>query len=95
MNIETASAIELTTFISTFINEKELDKSDFIVKHPFYGKTEMPFSVVKDALTTTEQNTDFLRQAAIAIHSLDINNASKEKFREFFQTASETLIKYV
>ena len=95
MNIETASAIELTTFISNFINEKELDKSDFNVEHPIYGKTEMPFSVVKDALTTPEQNIDFLRQAAMAIHSLDFENASKERFREFFQTASEALIEYI
>jgi hypothetical protein len=66
-----------------------------MVKHPFYGQTDMPFSVVKDALTTTEQNTNFIRQAAIAISAMDFNNAPKEKFRAFFQDVANELIKAV
>ena len=94
MNLNTANAKEVTTFIANFIDEKELDKSDFIVKHPFYGETEMPFSVVEDGLTTTEQNLNFLRSVATAISSLDFKNASKEKFREFFQMVADEMIKF-
>jgi hypothetical protein len=95
MNLNTAPINQVIIFIKKFIKEKDLDKSDFIVESEHYGKTEMPFRVVKEALTTPKQNHDFIRQAAMAMSSLDFNNAPKEKFREFFQQVSNELIKVI
>ena len=95
MNLQTANAKQVTSFISEFLKNKELDKSSFSVQHPFYGQTDMPFSVVKDALTTTDQNLNFLRESAIIMSSLDFQNASTEKFRVFFQKVASTLISAV
>jgi hypothetical protein len=92
MNIKTATVTQLTQFMTKFFDEKELDRASFPVKHPFYGETEMPFSVLVDALTDERQDLSFLRETATIISMFDFNNEPKEKFNEFFGKVASALM---
>jgi hypothetical protein len=95
MNLITSPIEDVINFTEKFLSEKDLDRTSFDVKHSFYGKTEMPFKVIQNALTDKRQSEIFLRESAQAISLLDFNNVSKEEFRKFFQILADQLIECV
>ena len=85
------TALEATTFMSAFFDEKQLDERDFTIKTELFGITEMPFSVLVDALTNKHQNLSFLNEVVDIVSKLDISNQPPAAFRHFFTRVAQEL----